>query len=70
MPVLNRIRPRLQTNLLCIMEDVEYNDANRAFIQAFMARSSMTLPEVQPVLAAIISLHGTVFQLFKVDSSC
>ncbi|KAJ5624767.1 Nse1 non-SMC component of SMC5-6 complex-domain-containing protein [Penicillium lagena] len=39
------------------MDNVEYNDANRAFIQAFMARSSMTLPEVQPVLAAIMSLH-------------
>ncbi|KAJ5819612.1 hypothetical protein N7474_005203 [Penicillium riverlandense] len=39
------------------MDDVEYNDANRAFIQAFMARSSMTLPEAQPVLAAIISQH-------------
>jgi hypothetical protein len=51
------------------MDDVEYNDANRAFIQAFMARSSMTLPEVQPVLAAIISLQGTVLQLSEVNSS-
>lgn len=38
--------------------DSDYNDANRAFLQAFMARSSMTLEEAQPVLAAILSTHG------------
>ncbi|KAJ5241746.1 DNA repair protein Nse1 [Penicillium citrinum] len=37
--------------------DSDYNDANRAFLQAFMARSSMTLEEAQPVLAAILSTH-------------
>lgn len=32
-----------------------YDDANRAFLQAFMARGTMTFKEAQPVLAAIIS---------------
>ncbi|GAQ05112.1 hypothetical protein ALT_2433 [Aspergillus lentulus] len=35
-----------------------YNDSNRAFLQAFMARSTMTLEEARPVLAAIFSAHG------------
>lgn len=35
-----------------------YNDSNRAFLQAFMARSFMTLEEARPVLAAILSAHG------------
>ncbi|KAJ6111523.1 hypothetical protein N7523_007584 [Penicillium sp. IBT 18751x] len=39
------------------MDNVAYNDCNRAFLQAFMARSSMTFDEAQPVLAAIISAH-------------
>ncbi|KAH6634515.1 Nse1 non-SMC component of SMC5-6 complex-domain-containing protein [Chaetomium sp. MPI-SDFR-AT-0129] len=30
-----------------------YNDANRAFIQAFMARGTLTFPEAQKVLAGI-----------------
>ncbi|KAJ5885367.1 DNA repair protein Nse1 [Penicillium taxi] len=30
-----------------------YDDSNRAFLQAFMARSSMTFEEAQPILAAI-----------------
>lgn len=36
----------------------DYDDSNRAFLQAFMARSSMTLEDAQPVLAAILSAHG------------
>lgn len=40
------------------METDDYNDANRAFLQAFMARSFMTFDEAQPVLAAIISTRG------------
>jgi hypothetical protein len=35
-----------------------YNDSNRAFLQAFMARSTMTFAEAKPVLAAIFSVHG------------
>ncbi|PKX89453.1 non-structural maintenance of chromosomes element 1 family protein [Aspergillus novofumigatus IBT 16806] len=34
-----------------------YNDSNRAFLQAFMARSTMTLEEARLVLAAIFSAH-------------
>ncbi|KAJ5633182.1 DNA repair protein Nse1 [Penicillium lividum] len=34
-----------------------YNDSNRAFLQAFMGRSSMTFDEAQPVLAAILSVQ-------------
>ncbi|KAJ5469376.1 hypothetical protein N7539_008994 [Penicillium diatomitis] len=34
-----------------------YDDRHRAFLQAFMARSTMTFEESQPVLAAIISAH-------------
>ncbi|GIK05280.1 hypothetical protein Aspvir_009384 [Aspergillus viridinutans] len=34
-----------------------YNDSNRAFLQAFMARSTMTFEEARPVLAAIFSAH-------------
>ncbi|KAL5356178.1 Nse1 non-SMC component of SMC5-6 complex-domain-containing protein [Aspergillus floccosus] len=38
-------------------DDNGYNDSNRAFIQAFMARSSMTFDEARPVLAAIFSVQ-------------
>ncbi|KAJ5594614.1 uncharacterized protein N7459_000822 [Penicillium hispanicum] len=37
--------------------DEDYNDANRAFLQAFMSRSTMTFEEAQPILAAIFSAH-------------
>lgn len=37
----------------------EYNDSNRAFLQAFMARSSMTFEDAQPILAAILTVSGT-----------
>jgi hypothetical protein len=45
------------------MDNVSYNDCNRAFLQAFMARSSMTFEEAQPVLAAIFSAHGVCISL-------
>ncbi|OJJ50275.1 hypothetical protein ASPZODRAFT_1137948 [Penicilliopsis zonata CBS 506.65] len=34
-----------------------YNDSNRAFLQAFLARGSMTFAEARPVLAAIFSVQ-------------
>ncbi|KAJ5930937.1 hypothetical protein N7466_006430 [Penicillium verhagenii] len=40
------------------MGDNSYDNSNRAFLQAFMGRSSMTFEEAQPVLAAIFSAHG------------
>ena len=36
----------------------EYNNSHRAFLQAFLSRSTMTFEEAQPVLAAIFSAHG------------
>jgi hypothetical protein len=41
------------------METHGYDDRNRAFLQAFMARSTMTFEEAQPVLAAILSASRT-----------
>ncbi|KAL1979986.1 hypothetical protein VTN96DRAFT_4832 [Rasamsonia emersonii] len=37
------------------LDEDGYNDSNRAFLQAFMARSTMTFEEAKPVLAAIFS---------------
>ncbi|KAL8682838.1 MAG: hypothetical protein Q9186_001167 [Xanthomendoza sp. 1 TL-2023] len=34
-------------------DDEQWNDSNRAFVQAFMARSTLTLEEARPLLAAI-----------------
>lgn len=45
----------------------DYNDSNRAFLQAFMAHSSMTLNEAKPILAAIFSAHGTPTPNHKVE---
>ncbi|KAL4939314.1 hypothetical protein BDV06DRAFT_38255 [Aspergillus oleicola] len=36
----------------------DYTDANRAFLQALMARSTITLEEARPILAGILSVHG------------
>lgn len=41
------------------VEDFGYNDSNRAFLQAFMARSTLTFDEAKPVLAAIFTAHGS-----------
>lgn len=35
----------------------DYDDSNRAFLQAFLARSALTLDTVKPILAAIFSVH-------------
>jgi hypothetical protein len=34
-----------------------YNDGNRAFLQSFMARGSLTLEEGKSMLAAIFSIQ-------------
>ena len=39
--------------------DPQYNNANRAFLQAFIARSTLTFEEAKPILAAILTAHGT-----------
>lgn len=36
---------------------MEYDDSNRAFVQAFMARGILTLEEARPILAHIWSVH-------------
>lgn len=33
----------------------DYNDGNRAFVQALMARGTLTFPEARPILAAIMT---------------
>ena len=38
--------------------EAAYNNSNRAFLQAFIARSVFTFEEAQPVLAAILSIQG------------
>lgn len=38
--------------------DSQYNNSNRAFLQAFIARSTLTFEEAKPLLAAIFTAHG------------
>jgi hypothetical protein len=40
-----------------------YNDSNRAFLQAFMARGTMTFKEAKPVLAAIFTAKEGKYSL-------
>lgn len=39
------------------MDETQYNDTNRAFLQAFLARGTLTFEEAQPILAAIFSIQ-------------
>jgi hypothetical protein len=38
--------------------NVQWNDGNRAFVQAFMSRGTLTLTEARPVLAAIFNAEA------------
>ena len=38
--------------------DTRYNNANRAFLQAFIGRSTLTYEEAKPLMAAIFTVHG------------
>ena len=38
--------------------DLPYDDSNRAFAQAFLARGTLTLDEAQRILASILTVHG------------
>ncbi|KAF2019689.1 hypothetical protein BU24DRAFT_419315, partial [Aaosphaeria arxii CBS 175.79] len=40
-----------------LSDSSSYNNAHRAFLQAFLARSVMTTDEIKPLLAAIMSAH-------------
>lgn len=39
------------------MDDSAYNDSNRAFTQAFLARGTLTYESARPMLAAIFTVH-------------
>jgi len=39
--------------------NTQWNNSNRAFLQAFIARNPLTFEEAKPILAAISSAHGT-----------
>ena len=39
-------------------DETQYNNSNRAFLQAFIARSVLTFEEAKPILAAIFTVHG------------
>ncbi len=36
----------------------DYNNTNRAFLQAFLARSTLTFDEAKPIIASILRVHG------------
>lgn len=40
------------------MDESDYNDSNRAFLQAFLARGSLTFEDAKPILAAVFSVNG------------
>lgn len=42
------------------MDDSDYNDSNRAFLQAFLVRGSLTFEDAKPILAAIFSVQGSL----------
>ncbi|KAJ9656336.1 hypothetical protein H2198_005019 [Neophaeococcomyces mojaviensis] len=44
---------------MCLVTDMtmEYEDSNRAFVQAFLARNVLTFDQAKPILAAIFSVH-------------
>jgi len=39
------------------MDTDSYNDSHRAFVQAFLSRSTLTLETARPILSAIFSVH-------------
>ena len=43
-------------------DDEQYNDSNRAFLQAFIARSVLTYEQAKPILAAIFTAYGKPIQ--------
>ena len=47
--------------------DGQYNNSNRAFIQAFIARSTLTFDEAKPLLAAIFTANGKNTETFQCD---
>ncbi len=46
-------------------EEQQYNNTNRAFLQAFLARSTSTFEEAKPILAAIFTAHGKIRSFYE-----
>ena len=44
-------------------QDSGYNDAHRAFLQAIMAKSTITFEEAQSILAAILTVQSKFYSL-------
>ncbi|KAL8729591.1 MAG: hypothetical protein Q9166_004671 [cf. Caloplaca sp. 2 TL-2023] len=49
-------------------DDQQWNDSNRAFLQALMARSTLTLEEAKPLLAAIQTAYGAATDCLRLMS--
>ena len=45
--------------------DGEYDNTNRAFLQAFLARSTLTFEEAKAIIASILSVHGRPSLIFS-----
>jgi hypothetical protein len=39
-----------------------YNNSHRAFLQAFMARSTLTFTQAKPIVAAVLTAQGKSFE--------
>ena len=48
--------------------DSQYNNSNRAFLQAFIARTTLTFEEAKPLFAAIFTAHGKSLDPFYARS--
>lgn len=48
-------------------ESVVYTDAHRAFLQAFMAQSVMTVDEMKPIIALALTAQGESPQKLNFD---
>lgn len=56
--MMPRPQRRQAWNLLSLSDMAEsYNDGNRAFLQAFMARGTITLEDARTILAAIFTIQ-------------
>jgi hypothetical protein len=42
-----------------------YNNSHRAFLQAFMARSTLTFYQAKPIVAAVLTAQGMPFQALR-----
>lgn len=58
---------RVQSPNMADGGDSNYTNSNRAFLQAFLARSTLTFEEAKPILAAISTAHGKAILQFSPD---